>query len=88
MVKLRAPSFAGKPIEEWLGAGVGESPCCSVCGDRPCRTVEVGGSTYEAIPEDLIVRAAMLAASDMIDPGSDPAASSSSWTRSGSGSGW
>jgi hypothetical protein len=28
--------------------------------------MEVGGSTHEAIPEDLIVRAAMMAASGMI----------------------
>lgn len=68
--------IAGKPIEEWLGASVGKSPCCSVCGDLPCRTVEVGGNTYETIPEDLIVKAAMIAASGMIGSGPGPAASS------------
>ena len=31
--------IAGKPMEEWLGASVGKSPCCSVCGDLPCRTL-------------------------------------------------
>lgn len=67
---------AGKPMEEWLGASVGKSPCCSVCGDLPCRTVEVGGATYEAIPEDLVVKAAMIAASGMIGPAPDPAPSS------------
>ncbi len=65
--------IAGRPMEEWLGASVGKSPCCTVCGDLPCRTMEVGGNTYEAIPEDLIVRAAMIAASGMIGPGSSPA---------------
>ena len=25
--------IAGKPLEEWLGARVGDSPCCTVCGD-------------------------------------------------------
>jgi hypothetical protein len=58
--------IAGKPLEEWLGARVGASKCCSVCGDRSCRTMEIGDSTHEAIPEDLIVRAAMMAASGMI----------------------
>ena len=62
--------IAGKPLEEWLGARVGASKCCTVCGDLPCRTMEIGGSTHEAIPEDLIVRAAMMAASGMI--GADP----------------
>lgn len=58
--------IAGRPMEEWLGASVGASTCCSVCGNLPCRTMQVGGETYEAIPEDLIIRAAMLAASAMI----------------------
>lgn len=68
--------IAGRPMEEWLGASVGHSPCCSVCGDLPCRTVEVGGATYEAIPEALIVRAAMVAAAGMIGPAAEPAPSS------------
>ena len=62
--------IAGKPLEEWLGARVGASKCCTVCGDLPCRTMEIGGNTHEAIPEDLIVRAAMMAASGMIGAGS------------------
>jgi hypothetical protein len=28
--------IAGKPLEEWLGASIGSSSCCSVCGDTPC----------------------------------------------------
>ena len=69
--------IAGKPMEEWLGAKVGKSPCCTVCGDLPCRTVEVDGSTFETIPEDLIVRATMIAASAMIGPAASPASKSS-----------
>ena len=42
--------IAGKPMEEWLGASVGSSRCCSVCGDSECRTVEVGATTFETIP--------------------------------------
>lgn len=60
--------IAGTPMEEWLGASVGKSPCCSVCGDLPCRTMEVAGSLFEAIPEDLVVKAALIAASRMIEP--------------------
>ena len=57
--------IAGRPLEEWLGGCVGTSPCCTVCGDLSCRTVQVGGRVYEAIPEELIVRAALRAASAM-----------------------
>lgn len=68
--------IGGKPMEEWLGARAGNSPCCAVCGDLPCRTMEVDGRTYEAIPEDLIVKAAIIAASRLTGPGTAAAASS------------
>jgi len=58
----------GTPMEEWLGARVGMSPCCSVCGDLPCRTLDVAGTSFEAIPEDLIVKAALMAAVRIIEP--------------------
>lgn len=57
--------IGGQPLEHWLGATAGSSPCCSVCGDLPCRTVQVGDDIYEAIPEALIVSAAMMAAARM-----------------------
>ncbi|WP_438315597.1 DUF2703 domain-containing protein [Candidatus Caldatribacterium sp. SIUC1] len=54
----------GRPLEEWLGASRGESPCyCGVCGPVACRTVEADGRVYEVIPAELIVRAALLAVS-------------------------
>jgi len=53
----------GRPIEEYLGAKVGQSPCCDVCGPTDCRTLEVGGVTYEAVPAALIVKAALMALS-------------------------
>lgn len=58
--------IGGRPMEDWLGARPGNSPCCEVCGDLPCRTMEVDGTTYEAIPADLIVRAGVVAAAKMI----------------------
>lgn len=67
--------IAGRPLEEWLGAGVGSSRCCSVCGDSECRTLEVGDSVFEAIPEDLIIRAAMVAAAQSIGSAGDAASS-------------
>ena len=59
--------IAGKPVEEWLDASVGSSPCCSVCGDSPCRTIEVEGAVFEEIPETLILKAALIAASGLIE---------------------
>ena len=58
--------IADKPIEEWIGAGVGSSKCCSVCGDEPCRTMEVEGAVFEDIPEAVIMKAALIAASGLI----------------------
>ena len=58
--------IAGRPLEDWLGAGVASSGCCSVCGDHNCRTLEVGGASYEAVPETLIVRAGLVAASTLV----------------------
>lgn len=58
--------IGGKPLEEWLGAQSGSSPCCSVCGDAECRTTELGGAVYEEVPERLIVQAGLIAASRMV----------------------
>lgn len=54
--------IAGKPLEEWVQANVGSSPCCSVCGDQECRTVEVAGQHYEVVPVELLVKAGLIAA--------------------------
>jgi hypothetical protein len=64
--------IAGKPIEEWLDANVGMSRCCSVCGDSDCRTLEVGGRTYETIPEEQFIKAGLMAGSQMMAPASSP----------------
>lgn len=58
--------IAGKPMEEWLNASVGSSRCCSVCGDSECRTVAVGDDTYEVVPEELLVKAGLIAALTLI----------------------
>ena len=59
--------IAGRSIEEWLGASVGSSRCCSVCGESECRTVEVGGTTFETIPEELFLKAALVASAQLLD---------------------
>jgi hypothetical protein len=59
--------ISGTPLETWLAGRVGSSRCCSVCGDAPCRTIEIGGTAFEEIPERLIVKAALLAAAELLD---------------------
>lgn len=58
--------IADKPIEYWLEANVASSQCCSVCGDSQCRTLEVDSLVFETIPEDLIIKAGLRAASEMV----------------------
>lgn len=58
--------IAGRALEEWLGADVGASRCCSVCGESECRTVKIEGVVFEAIPEGLIIRAALVAAAQVV----------------------
>lgn len=60
--------IADKPLEEWLAAEVGQSPCCGSCGDQECRTVSVHEHSYEVIPTELVVKAGLLAAAELIAP--------------------
>lgn len=60
-----------RPLEEWISAEAGQSLCCDVCGNSECRTVEVGGQVYEAIPMDLVIKASLLAASQLLSLGTD-----------------
>ncbi|HEX9171468.1 MAG TPA: DUF2703 domain-containing protein, partial [Telluria sp.] len=68
--------IAGRSIEEWLNASVGKSTCCSACGDSECRTLEIEKQTFETIPEELILKAALLAASQSLGAASDRCATS------------
>lgn len=54
-----------RPLEDWVDATVGQSQCCDVCRGSECRTVSVDGNTYETIPEELIIRAGLLAAAEL-----------------------
>ena len=60
-----------RTLEEWLGAQVGKSPCGSCPADLgekvECRTVTVGGKTYETIPAELIIKAGLVAGSQLVE---------------------
>jgi hypothetical protein len=66
--------IADRPMEDWLSGSVGQSRCCSVCGDSDCRTVEIQGTVFETIPQQLIVQAGHLAAAELLDPTTLPSA--------------
>lgn len=56
----------GTTLEQWLDGSTGQSQCCGPCGDTECRTITVDSKTYEAIPEELILRAGLLAAAEKL----------------------
>ena len=55
-----------KPLEDWIGAAVGSSQCCQVCGESECRTISIEQNTFETIPKNIIVQAALLAAASLL----------------------
>lgn len=57
--------IGGRPLEDWFGAQIGRSPCCDICGDAECRTIEVDAQVYESVPADLIIKAGLIAASEV-----------------------
>jgi hypothetical protein len=67
-------------LETILGAKTGmsvcagTSVCAGVCGGSPCRTTVVDGQSYETIPAELIVRAGLHVAADLLQPAAPPAA--------------
>lgn len=71
-----------RPLEDWIGGKVGQSPCCDVCGPSECRTVGVEGEVYETIPADLIIKAGLLAASQLVATKTDESCCEKSTTTS------
>lgn len=58
--------IGGKLLEDWVAGTVVTSPCSSACGGAECRQLELGGGRYEAVPAALIVKAALLAAAELV----------------------
>jgi DNA mismatch repair protein MutH len=57
--------IGGRLLEDWLGASVGQSPCCDVCGGSECRTLAIASNTFESVPEEFIIKAGLLAAAEL-----------------------
>lgn len=60
--------IADQPLEDILGAKSGMSRCSGCCGDSDCRTTIVDDRAYETIPPELIVRAGLKVAANVIQP--------------------
>ncbi|MEJ5305439.1 MAG: DUF2703 domain-containing protein [Ignavibacteria bacterium] len=67
-LKSNAILINDKPLEDWVNGKVGSTNCCDVCGPYDCRTIEMNGEIYETIPSELIIKAGLLASSQLIDP--------------------
>lgn len=65
-LKSNLITINGKNLEYWLGGKSSSSKCCSVCGDKECRTVEIDGKIYETIKTELIVKAILIATSALL----------------------
>ncbi len=52
----------GMPLESWLNAETGTSPCCEACGDNECRTLVYEGNAHEDVPLELIMLGILTAA--------------------------
>ncbi len=61
-----------EPLETILGAKTGTSTCTGCCGDSPCRTTVVDGQCFETIPPELIIRAGLRVAADLVRPAGTP----------------
>jgi len=55
-----------RSLEDWIEGKTDKSPCCDVCGPSDCRTLEIKGKVYEAIPAEVIVQAGLIAAAAMV----------------------
>ena len=53
-------------IEDILSGTIGESKCCSVCGENNCRTIKINGITHEVITTKIILKAALIASAELI----------------------
>ncbi|MEM1985584.1 MAG: DUF2703 domain-containing protein [Nitrososphaeria archaeon] len=60
-----------KPLEEYFGGKIGQSPCCGVCEPYECRTVKIGEQVYETIPSDMIIKAGLAATIQLLKSVSD-----------------
>jgi hypothetical protein len=66
--------IGAETLDTILNAKTGASACAGVCGGSPCRTTLVDGQSYETIPAELIVRAGLHAAADLLQPVAPPTA--------------
>ena len=57
-----------RPVEDWLHADVGRSRCCCAAGTHESRALYLNGRRYEIVTEELLLKAALLAAASLLAP--------------------
>ena len=65
-LKSNRVEINGRLLEKWVNARTGRTYCCDACGGAECRTVKIGKKVYETVPAELIVKAALAAAAQML----------------------
>ena len=55
-----------EPLEEIIDASIGQSPCCDICGPSNCRTITVDSQEYETVPSEVIVKAGLIVATQLV----------------------
>jgi hypothetical protein len=53
-------------LDDWIGGGVGHSPCRDVCVTHDYQTVKMQGQIYYTIPEKIIIKAGLSAAYQLV----------------------
>lgn len=82
-LQSNAIAINGRLLEDWLGAQTGQSECCDVCGPNDCRTLNVAGVSHEVVPAELIVKAGLLAAAQLLGAGGCDCAAVNSQSKNG-----
>ncbi len=56
-----------RPLEDYIQGRVGQSSCCDACGPSECRTVKIEEKVYETIPSEIIIKAGLSAALQLVN---------------------
>ncbi len=56
-----------RPLEDYIQGRIGQSACCDVCGPYECRTVEIEKQVYETIPSEIIIKAGLSEALQIVN---------------------
>lgn len=56
----------GRLVEDWIAGEASKTMCCDICGPNECRAIKIGSEVYEVIPAEIIIKAGLIAAYELI----------------------